>query len=201
MVAAVLAAGGLAAGGRSRLVGGGAAAAILLIPPPVTLLAVLAGLGWALHRRVTGRRPPSPDGVLLLADLIVLGLRAGLTLEASLRAALPDLPPAAAVEVRALLRSARRRGMSEALQEAAGSASRIWLAAARAVATGAPLAASLEALAGEMRSAANTVRVEAARRLPVRMLLPLALLILPGFVLVVVGPALLGSLARLNPGW
>ena len=40
-----------------------------------------------------------------------------------------------------------------------------------------------------------------AKRLPVRMLLPLALLILPGFVLALIGPALAGSLARLDIGW
>jgi hypothetical protein len=40
--------------------------------------------------------------------------------------------------------------------------------------------------------------MERARRLPVRLLLPLALLILPGFVLLAVGPAVLQGLARLG---
>jgi len=35
--------------------------------------------------------------------------------------------------------------------------------------------------------------------LPVRLLLPLTLLVLPGFVVMTVGPTVIESLARLNP--
>ena len=38
----------------------------------------------------------------------------------------------------------------------------------------------------------------AARRLPVRLLVPVALLMLPGFVVLTAGPALLGAAERLR---
>ena len=47
--------------------------------------------------------------------------------------------------------------------------------------------------------AGHAERITVARRLPVRLLLPLALLILPGFVVLAVGPAVLQALARLAP--
>jgi hypothetical protein len=43
--------------------------------------------------------------------------------------------------------------------------------------------------AAERRHAEQACNLERARRLPVRLLLPLALLILPGFMVLVVGPA------------
>jgi pilus assembly protein TadC len=49
----------------------------------------------------------------------------------------------------------------------------------------------------EMRLARRTAALEKARRLPVTLMVPLGLLILPGFVLLFVGPVLLGSIAEL----
>ncbi len=141
------------------------------------------------------------NGPLLLADQVALGLRAGLTLEGALRAAVPDLPPNLQADVGGVLRRARSRGMAAALAAAAGDGGPLYRITERAVRTGASLAAAVEALAGELRHEDHSRRVADARRLPVRMLLPLALLILPGFVLALVGPALLGGLARLDIGW
>jgi pilus assembly protein TadC len=91
-----------------------------------------------------------------------------------------------------------RLGVAAALAAATGRGEGLYRLTARAAATGAPLAAAVEAFAAERRHADHARRLEAARRLPVRLLLPLALLILPGFVVLVVGPALLDSLARLE---
>ena len=200
VTAAVGLAAAIAAGGRRRMAAGGLAAGLLVVPPLLLMPAgAVAGVGWAV-RRV--RKPSGEDAdLLLLGDLMVLGLRAGLTLEGALQKAVFDLPPGLAGEVRSVLRAARRSGIGPALQEAEGRASRLYRAAAHAVQTGAPLAGAVEALTRELRHAEHARQMAAARRLPVRLLLPLALLILPGFVLVVVGPALLGSLARLEIGW
>jgi Type II secretion system (T2SS), protein F len=65
-------------------------------------------------------------------------------------------------------------------------------------ATGAPLAASLAALAADLREERSAVVRRRLARLPVRLLFPLALLILPGFVLMVVTPAVVGGLSRLS---
>ena len=177
----------------------GVGAVLVLVNPALGMLApiVVLAVGMAARRESAGRG----SGVLLLADQVVLGLRAGLTLEGALREAGTDLDPAMAGEVRGVLRAARHRGLRLALAGASGRGERLFRITADAVQTGAPLAPAVEALADELRHEDHARRMAAARRLPVRMLLPLALLILPGFVLVVIGPALLGSLARLEIGW
>jgi hypothetical protein len=164
---------------------------------PWAVIAVAAAAAGMARRP----RAETASGPLLLADQVALGLRAGLTLEGSLRAAAPDLPPALQAEVGGVLRRARSRGMAAALAASGGGGAPLYRITERAVRTGAPLAAAVEALAGELRHEDHSRRVADARRLPVRMLLPLALLILPGFVLALVGPALVGGLARLDIGW
>jgi hypothetical protein len=53
------------------------------------------------------------------------------------------------------------------------------------------------ALVVEQRAEERARAVAAAKRLPVRMLFPLALLILPGFLVLTVGPTLLSAFDRL----
>jgi hypothetical protein len=58
----------------------------------------------------------------------------------------------------------------------------------------------LEAVASylaELRLERRTAALEKARRLPVTLMIPLGLLILPGFVLLFAGPVLLGSITEL----
>jgi len=177
----------------------GVGAVVALVNPVLGMVAPIAVLAVGM----AARRGPASQGteVLLLADQVVLGLRAGLTLEGALREAGTDLAPAMTVEVTGVLRAARHRGLGPALAGASGRGERLFRITADAVQTGAPLAPAVEALADELRHEDHARRMAVARRLPVRLLLPLALLILPGFVLVVIGPALLGSLARLEIGW
>jgi hypothetical protein len=170
------------------------------IHPVAALGSVLIPTALVL-RRGPFRSRGTQGGQALLADQVALGLRAGLTLEGSLHEAVPDLDPQAASRVRGVLREARRIGLASVLADATGSGERLFRIAARAVRTGAPLIPAVEGLADELRHEEHTRRTARARRLPVRLLLPLALLILPGFVLVVVAPALIGSLARLEIGW
>jgi len=137
----------------------------------------------------------------LLADQVALALRAGLTLEGAFREVRADLPDAMAREIECLLREARLGGLGRALASASGHGERLYRITDRAVRSGAPVGPAVEALAEELRHEDHARRTADARRLPVRLLLPLALLILPGFVLALVGPALVGSLARLDIGW
>ena len=68
----------------------------------------------------------------------------------------------------------------------------------RSATTGAPLAVSLEAIAATMRSERASASRERMARLPIKLLFPLALLTLPGFVLMAVGPAVVSGLSRLT---
>lgn len=176
--------------------------AALLVSAPLLGLAALAGAGgrlwWRRLRRPRQEAAAAEGDVVLLADLVALGLGAGLSLPAALDEAAEEVVVPLAGEVRRLRRAMDRMGVSAALAVAEGRGERLYRLTSRAAATGAPLAAAVEAFAAERRHAEQARHVERARRLPVRLLLPLALLILPGFVVLVVGPALLESLARLE---
>ncbi|OFW54575.1 MAG: hypothetical protein A2V75_01190 [Actinobacteria bacterium RBG_16_70_17] len=185
--------------GRPALIGTLAATAVLAPLPAAA--AVIALACWRLSRRLRGPRlegAAAEADVVLLADLVALGLGAGLSLPSALDEAAGEVAPPLAGEVRRLRRAMDRLGVAAALAAAGGRGERLYRLTARAAATGAPLAAAVEAFAAERRHAEQARRLERARRLPVRLLLPLALLILPGFVVLVVGPALLESLARLE---
>ena len=101
--------------------------------------------------------------------------------------------PALAHEVGDLLRRAARDGLGHALAAADGRGRPLYAGAARAVVTGAPLAPAVDAVVREAIAGQRAADLEAARRLPVRLMLPLALLILPGFVLLTVGPTVLAG--------
>jgi tight adherence protein C len=182
-------------------VGAGVVAALVALAPLLGVPAVLALACWRLSRRFHRRRLANASAeadVVLLADLLALGLGAGLSLPLALDAAAGEVDPGLSAEVGALRRAMDRLGVAAALAGATGRGERLYRLTARAAATGAPLTAAVEAFAAERRHTDHARRLEAARRLPVRLLLPLALLILPGFVVLVVGPALLESLARLE---
>ncbi len=145
------------------------------------------------------RRIRHPESQLVLAgDLVVLGLLAGLPFGAALDAAAPHLEPALAAEVAAVRRSAQRHGATIAYGSHEGALQDLLRLAARAVATGAPLTAAIAAFTEETRQAVRLRAVADARRLAVHLLFPLALLILPGFVVLVAGPVVLDGLIRLT---
>lgn len=72
------------------------------------------------------------------------------------------------------------------------------IVARRALSTGAPLIPAVSGHAARLRDEERSRQLSAARRLPVKLLFPLALLILPGFLVLTIGPAVLGSLERLG---
>ena len=147
------------------------------------------------RRRV---RATKPADLAALAELTALGLVAGLPFRAALRAAGRHAPPALSHEVRRVDRAANLRGAAVAYAQAGGQLEPLMRLAARAMATGAPLAAAVTAYAAQIRNDERTRAVADARRLAVRLLFPLALLILPGFIVLIVGPVTLQSLARLD---
>jgi len=137
--------------------------------------------------------------VVLVADLMALGATAGLGIRSSLEAAAGYAGAETGEDAAALLRAMDRRGVAAALAAEEGRLSGVARVLAGAAASGAPPAAALSAFAATRRHEQHAARLERARRLPVRMLLPLALLILPGFVVLAVGPAIFEGLARLGP--
>jgi len=164
-------------------------AVVLLLVALVVDRRVVAVLGSHFGRLIPSASRRESDAVLL-ADLTALGLSAGLSFVAALGAAADHLSEESAQAVRRALRSPER--------EEAGPATALLALADRALVTGAPLLASIDGYATRLRRDERAAAVERARRLPVKLLFPLALLILPGFLLLTVGPALLTGLDRLG---
>jgi type II secretory pathway component PulF len=156
----------------------------------MVLAAVPLGQGL-LHRRRqrTARRAAEAD-LTLLGRMLLVALGAGLPLPAALDLASRYVHPRLAAEVGILLGEARRHGTALALHQAGGMLQPLCRPLARAQLTGASMRDTLAAYlqqAGEERRAALTERL---RSLPVRLMVPVALLLLPGSVAVTVGPLL-----------
>lgn len=190
--------------GRPAL-GAGLAAALVVWSLPAAGLASGLVLLSAVRRRASRRRArerEAAEDLALLGELVLMGLTAGLPLRVALERARGELGPELGGEVEGLLREAGRVGLAAALARDGGRARRLYLRLARAHLTGAPLALTVASFVHEERDAERARHLEAARRLPVRLMVPLALLILPGFALLTVGPSLLAALERLaGPLW
>ena len=177
--------------GRWKLVAA-AACFFLLCAAPLLAVAGLLGLGiWGLVRLVARPKAVEDDDALL-AELAALGLTAGLTFPAAVEAATTAVPGESSAELRRASRTYRND--DGYLSDDPG----LLIVARRALSTGAPLLPAVSGYATALRDAERSRRLVAARRLPVKLLFPLALLILPGFLILTVGPALLGSLERLG---
>jgi tight adherence protein C len=159
-------------------------------------VALAAGRYYRRMRRRRHRAEAAAADVAVLAEMAGLGLSAGLTLIRALDAARAHVHPVLAEELDRLLRRAAGGGLGRTLAASDGYGRRFYVVAARAVVTGAPLAPAVDGFVREAVAEQRAGRLEAARRLPVRLMLPLALLILPGFVLLTVGPTVLAALER-----
>lgn len=177
--------------GRWRVVVVAAELLLCLVAPIVGVVVLLGAAAWVVARRALRPKIEEDDGALL-AELAALGLTAGLTFSAAVEAATTAVPGDESVRLRRAVRLHAEAGSVPS--EYPG----LFLVARRALATGAPLAPAVSGYAAALRNEERSRQLTAARRLPVKLLFPLALLILPGFLLLTVGPAVLGSLERLG---
>ncbi len=173
-----------------------------LMAVPAGRLVLAMGIGFELSGIVTTvamlRRARNPDdGLVLLGDLILLGLLSGMPFVTALGAAAPYLDAPLASEVSSIVRSSRHGGSEVAFGSHHGALHDLLRLAARATATGAPLTAAIAGFTLEARSAQRARAFADSRRLGVRLLFPLAFLILPGFIVLVAGPVVLDGISRL----
>ena len=196
---AVLAVAAMAGVARTRL---GRHPLVVALPPGLMFwpgpTAAAAALYLVVRRSIVlGRRRReallAESQVVVVAELTSLGLSAGRNLTESLSIAGVAAGHPVQADVDRLLRRARLTGLSAAMAADDGGCARLSRLVATAVETGAPVRGALEAFVQDRSE--GLVR---ARRLPVKLLFPLALLILPGFLALTVGPALLGSIDRLT---
>ncbi len=197
----LIAAIGLLAGGSPNVVAACAVGSHLAISMPVTipLAAVVAG-GWRQHRRWQQRRvvrDRSRRAVVELAEMTLLGLTGGLGAGPSLSLAAGSIGGPIADEVHRALRMVHVEGWP-ALISWRGGCAHLFRVIGRGVGSGSSLVEPVTVFVDQAHADAAGERLAAVRRLPVAMLFPLTLLILPGFVLLTVAPALLEAFGRLD---
>lgn len=163
------------------------------VAPPRVWRRVAARLTSAVPRprlptpRRRGEEPVRRD-LPLFVDLVALGVGAGLSFRAAFLQAADAVHPSLRDEA---IRSMRGTGDGE-------NVARLISIARRAAESGASVAVELAAYADELRASDREAALARLRRLPIRLLFPLALLILPGFLLMALGPTLSAALQRLG---
>jgi hypothetical protein len=159
---------------------------------PGVLLALGIEYGLGLRRRL--RRGPSMLRPLLI--VLLIELRSG-------RSVLGALQTAAAVfpEQRRLVLAARVAtisGLTQAVMVESGEIRRVLAQLARAQRSGAALGDTVRSMIEADISAEKTRRVARSRALPVRLMLPITLLLLPGLVLLLYAPSMLRLFEELS---
>ena len=181
--------------------------ALPVVVGPVPVLLVAAGgavLWWARRRsRCAGRRRRIRHELPDLVDLLHLAVGAGLTPRLAV-ASLVDHGDGLVVDAlgRALDATSRGRRLAEALEgvrQIDPVVSPLIDALVAAERHGAPLSAAVDRLAADARADRRRQLEEAARRVPVRLLLPLVACILPSVGLLTVVPIALAALGELSP--
>lgn len=138
-----------------------------------------------------------------LIELVVVGVRAGLTPAAAIGVAEQHAPlelrPAVAEVVLRLQRGSRLADALAALPEVVGPGAAPFAdALAAADRYGLPIEPVLDRLASDARAERRRQGEQDARTLPVRLAFPLVVCTLPAFVLLAIVPALLGALSTLR---
>jgi len=172
--------------------------AIALIDP---ILAVVAGAGlfmvtrWRSIRRQRSHGRRRGEDVLITLDLLSLGTTAGLPFLAAASVASTEVGGPVATDLdRAVARVSA--GLGHSLDD--GPLARAFDAADRSALSGAALGDSLVDLAQDARGDQAAIERQRIERLPVKLLFPLAFLILPGFVLVAVVPSIVSGIGQLT---
>lgn len=164
-------------------------------------LAVAVALVWAVHplRAVHVRRPtahrPAPEAQLRLGLLVRIGLSAGLSTTAALAASRDHVDPRTASAVDDVLREGMMAGLAHALLNR--DEAQLFQVLAHVQASGAPAAAAVSAFVADEADRLRAAATERAKTLPIRLTLPVALCLLPGFVLLAVAPQLVLALRQL----
>ncbi len=189
----------------------GAGAGVLVLAPGPVGLAVAVAVAVAVRRQVARaetragrRRRLAVEGELPhLVDLLASLLAAGAAPEEALDQVRGVVHPAAAQELAPWVE--RLRLGADPLTVWSELADhprlgRLGAALRRATASGAPVAEALTRLGADLRAGARSATLERVRQVEVRATAPLAVCLLPAFVLLGVVPLVAGTVGRLGLG-
>lgn len=171
-----------------------------VMPATAWPLAAGACLVAAVRRWKQKRRAATQlvGDVATICDLVAIALTGGLGLRDALTLAAESVGGQMEGEVSGILRRAQVNGISVALADAAGAGKRVYHVLARAAATGSEIVGPVRRLSDELNAEQGAARLETVHRMPVLMLFPLTMLILPGFLLLAIAPAIVDAFARLD---
>lgn len=161
-------------------------------------LLMAAALTSPIRWRRRRSQQVSANAVADLCALLGLAVDGGMSLLAAMGWAMDFADPCLRSGLSGVLRNATRVGLAAALRSAEGPAAESLMALARPVETGARIGPVLEGLRDRLAAEHSAAVEERLQQLPVKLLLPLALLMLPGLVLMIVAPALFDALSRLG---
>ncbi len=176
-----------------------AIAPVLVVPVLVGALVLSRRMPSMLEARKLAELRESCEAELAtMADIVVLGLRAGLTFDAALSLFCAKFDSALSCEIeRGLLRW--KGGLCTRAEALDGIAERVDSAALRrfsqtvvhALANGSPLADMLERFSADVRLQQQATIERKVEKAPVKMLIPMGVCILPAMLILVMGPVML----------
>jgi hypothetical protein len=139
-------------------------------------------------RRVRQRPEPDPPTTMILL-LLLVQLRSGRSVLAALMAVAEAVPKHRGLRI--VARVARVSGLTTALPYADDRLRPVLAQLARAQRSGASLSGSVRRMLEVRLAADKASRIARARTLPVRLMIPVTLLMLPGLILLLYAPSLL----------
>ena len=165
---------------------------LMIAGPPGMLVAAAGPTVW---RRWRARPEPDPSLALILL-LLLVELRGGLSVLAGLTEVSTSLPRYRSL--RTVSRVARVSGLVPALPYADDRLRPVIAQLARAQRSGASLSGTIRRMLDSELATDRARRIARARTLPVRLMIPVTLLMLPGLVLFLYAPSLLGMFEDLT---
>lgn len=143
------------------------------------------------------RKKEVPVDVDAVARLMLIGMTAGLPLVPAIGVAADELGSS---DLRQIIRASKIHGVAAAFASAEGPPAALLHRLARAHTTGASGAGSVATFISDRRVALKSETLERLRRLPVKLTVPLTLLILPGFIILTLGPTVASIIRQLLGG-
>ena len=159
----------------------------------LVVAAVIAGVVPRVRISRHRRGLPQADA-LVVARLLALAVASGQPLGRALADVRRRVPDAEASAIDDILGRASRDGLTRSLVETVGPVADLAGRLAKAQVTGAPVGPALDAFISTLHDARRFQAVEEARTIGVKLIIPLTLLLLPGFLALVVAPFILDQL-------
>lgn len=166
--------------------------------PLVAIAACVSVLAFERFRQLSdikAERRRLRDDEILSVELVAAGVSAGVSFDSAVETAAGQVDAAVAADMTRWLRLVRHGHPPSDAESVVAEMIRI---AQGAEASGAAVADQLSSLAENQLALDEAATNERLARLPIKMLFPLALLILPGFLLVAVAPTVVSGISKLG---